>query len=286
MKAIFEQLQSNPSEAIIVRYIKMPSFDAPFHFHPEYELTLIVKGKGQRFVGKQVESFENGDLVLLGPNLPHCWINHPKADDSLSEAIVVQFNQEFLGKEFFELSAFKTLKLLLDKSRSGIEVQEGMIKKQISQQMNEMILATPVRKILILLEILETLSHAIQVKLMDISFASNPLKFSETSRFQKVFSYIIDHYKDDISLEKIAAVADLSPTSFCRYFKSITQQSFVELLLEFRIKQSCHLLISSDLPIREIAFQSGFDDIPYFNRVFKKKKGMNPNKYRYLSESH
>lgn len=284
MKAIFERVKSNPSEAILVRHIRMPQFDAPFHFHPEYELTFIIKGEGQRYVGKQVDRFEDGDLVFLGPNLPHCWINHKNEDSPLSEAIVVQFNRDFLGKEFFEISTFLAIKKFLDKSRSGIEIH-GPDKNQISQILPELSSASPTKKVLILLDILNRLSVADQVRQLDNSFTVNYLKFSETSRFQKVFSYIIDHYKENISLEKMAVIADLSPTSFCRYFKSITQQSFVDLLLEFRIKQACHLLLSSDLPIREIAFQSGFDDIPYFNRVFKKKKGISPNKYKRFNES-
>ena len=101
MKAVFEQVKSDPSKALLVRHFTIPQFDAPFHFHPEYELTLIVKGEGQRFVGKQVDNFSDGDLVFLGSHLPHCWINHQKKNQTeLSEAIVVQFNQHFLGEDF------------------------------------------------------------------------------------------------------------------------------------------------------------------------------------------
>jgi AraC-like DNA-binding protein len=258
----------------------MPQFDAPFHFHPEYELTLIVKGEGQRFVGKQVDNFSDGDLVFLGSHLPHCWINHQKENQTeLSEAIVVQFNQHFLGEDFLNLNEFVAIKMFLDKSKAGFDIQ-GKDKVKITNRLFEMIAASPTQQILILMDILDLLSRAVQLKPLDLSFAENDFKVSETNRFQKVFSYLITHYKEDISLAKIAGIADLSPTSFCRYFRSITQQSFVEVLLEFRIKQACHLLLNTDMAIREIAFQSGFDDIPYFNRIFKKKKGISPRQYK------
>jgi AraC-like DNA-binding protein len=258
----------------------MPQFDAPFHFHPEYELTLIVKGEGQRFVGKQVDNFSDGDLVFLGSHLPHCWINHQKENQTeLSEAIVVQFNQHFLGEDFFNLNEFVAIKMFLDKSKAGFDIQ-GNDKIKITNRLFEIINATPMQQILILMDILDLLSRAVQLKPLDLSFAENDFKVSETNRFQKVFSYLITHYKEDISLAKIAGIADLSPTSFCRYFRSITQQSFVEVLLEFRIKQACHLLLNTDMAIREIAFQSGFYDVPYFNRIFKKKKGISPKQYK------
>ena len=280
MKAVFEQVKSDPSKALLVRHFTIPQFDAPFHFHPEYELTLIVKGEGQRFVGKQVDNFSDGDLVFLGSHLPHCWISHQKENQTeLSEAIVVQFNQHFLGEDFLNLNEFVAIKMFLDKSKAGFDIQ-GYDKTKITASLFEMMLASPTQQILILLDILDRLSRAVQLQPIDISFAENDFKVSETKRFQKVFSYLITHYKEDISLAKIAGIADLSPTSFCRYFKSITQQSFVEVLLEFRIKQACHLLQNTDMAIREIAFQSGFYDIPYFNRIFKKKKGISPKQYK------
>lgn len=279
MKAIFEQVKSDPSKALMVRHFTIPQFDAPFHFHPEYEITLIVRGEGQRFVGKQVDSFSEGDLVFLGSHLPHCWINHRSESlTDVSEAIVVQFNQHFLGEDFFNLKEFVAIKRLLDKSKAGFDIQ-GNDKIKITNKLFEMINASPIQQILILMDILDLLSQSGQLKPIDISFAENDFKVSETNRFQKVFSYLITHFKEDISLTKISGIADLSPTSFCRYFKSMTQQSFVEVLLEFRIKQACHLLLNTDLAIREIAFQSGFYDVPYFNRIFK-KKGISPKQYK------
>lgn len=279
MKAIFEQVRANPSEVMLVRHINLPVFDAPFHFHPEYELTLIIRGEGQRYVGKQVDPFEDGDLVFLGPNLPHCWLNHPNEGNFFSEAIVVQFTEDFLGSHFFDLNAFQAIKKLMDSSRAGLELY-GPEKREISRRFLDLSHAGRSKKVIILLDILDRLSETDKIRPLDPSFAINSFKYAETSRFQKVFSYIIEHYQEPISLSGIAAVADLAPTSFCRYFKNITNQSFVALLLDFRIKQSCHLLLSTDLPIKEIAFQIGFEDIPYFNRVFRKKKGVSPQSYR------
>lgn len=278
MKAVFEQLNTEQSSSFIFRKFDVPKFDAPFHFHPEYELTLILKGEGQRYVGQQVHEFFAGDLVFLGANLPHCWINQAIENENAS-AIVIQFGDLFLGKGIVELPEMKKVQAFLEKSKSGFEII-GKTKEILTEKIVSLQHKTSLQKIAGLLEIFDILSNSTEIVTIDEFFFEHQYNQSETARFQKVFSYLIENFKEEITLEQIANIADLSPTSFCRYFKNITKKTFVEVLIEFRLQYACQLLNKTDLPIQQVAFESGFGDVPYFNKLFRKHKNLTPKEWR------
>lgn len=276
MKAVFEQLNTEESSSFILRQFDVLRFDAPFHFHPEYELTLILKGEGQRYVGQQVSEFFVGDLVFLGANLPHCWVNQPIENVS---AIVIQFGELFLGKGIVDLPEMQKVKVFLEKSKSGFEII-GKTREILTEKIVALLQKTALQKIAGLLEIFDILSNSTEITTIDDFFFEHQYNQSETARFQKVFSYLIENFKEEITLEQIANIADLSPTSFCRYFKNITNKTFVEVLIEFRLQYACQLLNKTDLPIQQIAFESGFGDVPYFNKLFKKHKKLTPREWQ------
>ncbi len=278
MKAVFEQLNTEQSSSFIFRKFDVPKFDAPFHFHPEYELTLILKGEGQRYVGQQVNEFFTGDLVFLGANLPHCWVNQPIENENAS-AIVIQFGELFLGKGVLDLPEMQKVKAFLEKSKSGFEIV-GQTKEILTEKIVALQHKTPLQKIAGLLEIFDILSISTEIITIDDFFFEHQYNQAETARFQKVFSYLIENFKEEITLEQIANIADLSPTSFCRYFKNITKKTFVEVLIEFRLQFACQLLNKTDLPIQQVAFESGFGDVPYFNKSFRKHKNLTPKEWR------
>lgn len=279
MKAIFEQLNLGRASSFHYRKLVLATFNAAFHFHPEYELTLILKGEGQRYVGSHVEDFGPGDLVLLGSNLPHCWVSKPQPTGEMLACIVLQFDPAFLGKDFFDLPEMADVRCLLDQSKSGLRIH-GRAQERIAAQLCQLESEMPVKKMLGLLSILDELSRVPDLETIDRLYAKNVYSNAETARFQQVFSYLIEHYRREITLEEIAKVANLTPTSFCRYFKNMTQKTFHELVHEFRIQYACQLLRKTGAPVAQIAFDCGFGDVPYFNKLFKKQKGMSPLAYR------
>ncbi len=276
MKAVFEKVQTERSSSFIIKEFTVKDFDAPFHFHPAFELTFIEKGEGLRYVGTQVNHFFEGDLVFLGANLPHCWINREMEEVS---AVLIQFEADFLGKELMQLPEMKKVQEFLTKASSGFEIV-GAIKPIIAEKMKRMVAQSPIEKIASLLRILEILSIADGLVGIDYSFFQHHYNHAETARFQKVFSFMIEHFRENISLEQMAQVAGLTPTSFCRYFKNITQQTFMEVLIEYRIQYACQLLEKSDCPIVQVAYESGFGDVSYFNKVFRRYKSCPPLTYR------
>lgn len=278
MKAVLEKLDQNVTSSFLFRKFELSAFEAPFHFHPEFELTYIKKGEGQRYVGTQVEDYEVDDLVFLGSNLPHCWVTKSVPESQTVEATVVQFKRDFLGEGFLELPEMQKIKDLFTASNAGLKIS-GKIKTEVLTVMDLLEEKDDYQKLLALLKILGILASSNELVSIDRSFSSLKHSNNETIRFQRVFAYLIEHYREEITLQKIAEIAHLSPTSFCRYFKTITGKTFLEIVNEYRIQYACQLLKKNELSVSQIAFESGFNDVPYFNKLFKKMKGVSPLGY-------
>lgn len=282
MKAIFEQVAASPKASFLHKYFEAPIFDAPFHFHPQMELTWIVKGSGMRYVGRSVQEFKEGDLVLLGSNLPHCWINQ-KTEDMVA-AHVIQFKEDFLGTDFFNLPEMESIKTLMEQSKSGFVISKPT-SATIQEKIQQLSTSPPVKRIYCLLEILEVLASSVDLTLLDESMVKLNQDLPHIERFNKVISYLIQNYKQDIHLEHLAELVHMTPSSFCRFFKGVMKKTLIEVVMEFRIKHACYLLATTDLNISQVAMESGFGDLPYFNRRFKKMMGCNPSTYKRLSTS-
>ena len=282
MKAIFEQVAASPKASFLHKYFEAPIFDAPFHFHPQMELTWIVKGSGMRYVGRSVQEFKEGDLVLLGSNLPHCWINQ-KTEDMVG-AHVIQFKEDFLGTDFFNLPEMESIKTLIEQSKSGFVISKPT-SATIQEKIQQLSTSPPVKRIYCLLEILEVLASSVDLTLLDESMVKLNQDLPHIERFNKVISYLIQNYKQDIHLEQMAELVHMTPSSFCRFFKGVMKKTLIEVVMEFRIKHASYLLATTDLNISQVAMESGFGDLPYFNRRFKKMMGCNPSTYKRLSTS-
>ncbi len=281
MKATYEQISENIESSFLYRRFNLPQFDAPYHFHPELELTFIESSKGKRFVGRQVNDFAAGDLVLLGENVPHSWLNNSSNTEGgdLAKSIVIQFKADFIGAAFFDIPEMAAIHYLFQKAQSGILIK-GKTRDVVADKMSFATATTPFQKLLQLLDILQTIAISNETELIDPHFSTSTLSPIDTERFQKVYAFIIANYTQDIDLETIAAVAHLTPTAFCRYFKKMTRKTLVDVMTEFRIKHARQLLTLTDKSVYDICFESGFGNISYFNKQFKKALGDSPLAYR------
>jgi AraC-like DNA-binding protein/mannose-6-phosphate isomerase-like protein (cupin superfamily) len=271
MKAVYEQITSGSRESVLVKKVSLPEFDAPFHFHPEYELTFILKGSGLRYVGMNAEPFYAGDLILLGPNLPHCWINYPEEDGSDVQAYVVQFGADTLENSILKLPEFYPVLKLFKQATGGISFH-GLTAEQPFDLLH---LASNSRRIIQFLDLL--------LQLADTPFRTLVEKdgvYEDQQRFKVVFGYLIEHFREPIELGKIADLVGLTPTSFCCYFKKMTGKTLFDVVLQYRLEAAAQLLLRTTKPVNEIAFSSGFENAPYFNRAFKKWKGVSLRVFR------
>ncbi len=280
MRATFEQISASDEHSILYRQFSGTRFDAPLHFHPALELTYIQQGQGRRLVGRQVANYESGDLVLLGPNLPHTWLSEPsEVPGQQAQACIIQFQEDFAGSKFWEMPEMRAIRSLLQKSGAGIWVK-GSVRQEIAVKMQDGMNALHLQQFLLLIEILQMIAVSDEVEPIDPQFLHFVPSTAETERFQHVYAYLIAHYQEDISLEQMAAVANLTPSSFCRYFRKITRKTLVNVLTEFRVKHACQLLTTTDKSVAEICFESGFGNVSYFNQEFKKAMGCNPLSYK------
>ena len=275
MKAILEDIKTNQgiSSFHAFRY-QVPYFQFKWHYHPEFELTYIVKGNGYRIVGNSYEPFNDGDLVLLGSNLPHTWSG--KADgDVNSDAIVIQFSSEFISS-FLEFNESILIKNMLESSLRGINFEPD---EQLVTKIIEITETNGVDRILKLISILDILSKK-QIKLIAPNTFHNVVSKKSEVRINKVCLFIQNNFQNKIYLKEVADLIYLTESNFCKFFKKATGKTYSDYVNEIRINEASRLLIQSDKTISQISFECGFETLSYFNRVFLNKKGITPSVYR------
>jgi len=281
MKPRFEQINSKQESSITLLQLNQPEFSLKYHFHPQYELTWIQRSSGKRYVGRNVTGYAEGDLVLVGPDTPHCWLSENDISDNSAQAVVIQFSNDFAGELLWEIPEMNEIKALLQKAKAGLQIT-GITRQQVIEKLTACITKKGFYLFVGLLEILHIIAVSEENQLIDPEFATTNNSFSESERFQKVYQFLIENYLNEIKLESVAGIAHLSPTSFCRFFKLVTHKTLMEVITDFRIHHACSLLSSTDKPVSEICFESGFGNISYFNKKFKAITGHHPMAYRKL----
>lgn len=247
-----------------------------WHYHPEIELVYVNNGSGKRQVGLNLSNYNDGLLILVGSNLPHTGFTD-YFDDERKE-VVIQFKEKFLGDSLKEVFEFKNIFNLLKTSKKGIAF-EGDIKKKIGLAMLGLQYETSFQKVITLITILNDLSRSKNYEILNIS-NYNINGINENERIRKAFNFIKDNYKKEVSLENVAKEVHMTVPSFCRYFKSQTNKTFIQFLIEYRINNALKLLIQSDKDIKNICYECGFNNYSHFNRSFKKINLISPSDYR------
>lgn len=281
IKASYEVLQPVSGQSFLVRKFDKIAFDAPYHFHEEFELTYIVHGKGKRYVGSHMEDFSSGDLVFLGQNLPHCWKLEPgKQDEHEASAIVIQFHANFLGEEFFNKAEMHGIKKLFQKSGSGMSFS-GSTREVVD---NSMMMLTEdknnFRMLINLLDILQRLALSNEYTLLDQHRVIAEQSKAEQERINPVLAYLVENFRTQVSLDEASSIANMTPNAFCKYFKKITRKTFMETVIEYRLNYATQQLVQTDKPISDISFESGFGDVSHFYKMFKHKMHRSPLNYR------
>lgn len=277
MKATYENVESRKGNTSFVAYHSIvPYFEFKWHYHPEYELTLITKGSGKRLVGDSYENFSEGDLVLLGSGLPHTWASE-RVEKGKVSAVVIQFSEIFI-KSFVQHPEFADVAKLLAGASTGLHFTKENSREMI-RKIEKLPSKESVARITGLLSILQLLAQQDSKPLASAFFTSAKGKENE-ERINKVCRYIQEHSGESISVEKAATLVHLSSSAFCKFFKRVTGKTFSDYVNDIRIGNACHLLTESDKTINAIAFESGFESLTYFNRTFLKKKKSTPGMFR------
>lgn len=262
---------------------KKTIFDFPLHSHEEFELNLILSGKGvKRVVGDHTEVIDDAELVLVGNNLPHGWLTHSyRWQEGMPEIkeVTVQFHRDLFDDKFLKRNQLFFVRSLLEKSAKGIAFSRETIER-IKPRLTSLAQKSGFDSMLELMSILHDLSVSRDMRtLSNSTFTDENINFN-SRRIEKVFAYMRDNYDKDVNLAGVAKLAGMSEVSFSRFIKKRTGKTFVESLNEIRLGHASRSLINTSNTISEIAYKCGFNNLSYFNRIFKSRNGCTPKEFR------
>jgi len=284
MKPHFHLVPRTGEFPYLCRQHTLPNFGTNWHYHPELEFHYIIRGEGVRFIGDNISNFDSGELLLIGENLPHMWrcnqeyfLGNP---DVTAESIVVQFLSDFMGKDFMAKREAASIHLLFDRAKNGFVIR-GKVKKQIVELMRNAIQADGLDQLLLIINMIRLLINSNDLTPISTKWTNDHVNLEETQRINRVYNYILTNYTEEISLKEIAAVAHLTVTSFCRYFKIMTKKTFKDFLIEVRINHAKRMLIEKKQSTTEaICFSCGFNNRSNFFKHFKEIVGCTPAEYQ------
>ena len=277
------KVSKEPRHSFSVRQDLMPCINNRWHYHSEVELIHFKKGSGTQFIGDSIKEFKAGDVVLVGSNLPHYW----KFDDSFFDVEstrtvdvrVAHFNENFWGQEFLQLPENLLIKSLLEKAKRGVQVT-GRTRERVAEVLESLLETDGVQRVMLLMQALAIIAECREpLVLSSIGFKQDSFE-TEDDRINVIYDYSLKNFKRVIQLDEIAQVASISPNSFCRYFKSRTRKTYSQFLIEVRVGHACKLLIENNISIKQLCYESGFNNFTSFHKYFKMITGKSPLNYQ------
>lgn len=282
MKPILRKVDSNAEHSFSVREDVYPFLYNYWHYHPELELTYIRKSTGTRLAGDSIERFSDGDLILLGSNLPHMWRNDDIYFDSQSEqhieAVAVHFKADFWGKDFLEIPENTHIKQLISTATRGLQIL-GETHDIIVDKMEEILHLTKAQRVIQLIDMLDIIGRSSEKKILASQGFVDQYKIDPNDKINEIYQYTLSNFKNGITIKDVAKHVHISPNYFCRYFKKRTSKTYIEFVTELRVGYACKLILENNLNINQICYESGFNNVSNFNRKFKELTGQSPSQY-------
>jgi len=277
------KVSTGPRHSFSVRRDLVPYINNRWHYHPEIELIHFKKGEGTQFIGDSIKRFKSGDIVMVGAHLPHYW----RFDDMFFEedtkmqadVRVAHFCENFWGEQFLHLPENINIRNAMEKARRGLQIT-GKTRQRVAELLERLLQTDGSERIILLMEALITIADCKQLTTLSSIGFKHDLVDAENDRVNAIYEYSLKNYKRKIQLEEIAAVANISPNSFCRYFKSRTRKTYSQFLIEIRVGQACKLLIENNLSIKQLCYESGFNNFTSFHKYFKMITGKSPLSYQ------
>jgi len=283
MREINQQRKLDRRNPVKINAFESHNLNYPFHYHSNhYEISLVLGGRGIRVIGDNVSEFGENDLVIIGPGIPHCWIstqsNNRNTQTSL-QVIVVHFNRHIFGEELLNRTEFSHIKNIFSLSNKGLSFGKD-IPQSILEKFFQLTLEPDFDTYINMMEILHKLAISRDYETLcsdNYSFKGRP---EESGKFEAVFNYIQSNYLNKIKITDVAILAGMNDSAFSHYFKKRTLYSFTDFINLLRLNHAVKQIISRDKNIADICFDSGFNNLSNFNRMFKKWKGDTPLQYR------
>jgi AraC-like DNA-binding protein len=283
MKPQLLKISTNLVHSFSARKDTVPYINNRWHYHPEVELIHFKEGNGTQFIGDSIKRFRSGDVVMVGAHLPHYW----KFDDiyfdenvkTSANVSVIHFSESFWGETFLQLPENKLIKQAVEKARRGIAIQYESA-EQIGKLVDDTVDAEGSRKIIMLMEALLAIGSLPEIQQLSSIGFRHQFEQAENDRINTIYDYSMANFKRKIQMEEIASVANISPNSFCRYFKSRTRKTYSQFINEIRIGHACKLLIENQVNVKQICYESGFYNFASFHKYFRQITGKSPLVYQ------
>ncbi|WP_324672183.1 AraC family transcriptional regulator [Hymenobacter sp. GOD-10R] len=277
MKLEFEPIQPTPGSSFtLLHFTHALERDILWHYHPEYELVYIPQGSGRRHIGQHFSRYKGGELVFIGPNLPHLSFSYEQQGDF--EQIVLQLREDFMGEQFLQRPELAAVQQLFLRSQQGLSFGPAT-RASVGATLRQMLTEPGPARLLTLLRVLYQLAEAPDVTELHADMGMSALQAREQQRLREVYQHLEQHYAENITVQAMADLTHLTVPAFCRYFKKMTGQTLTNFLQEYRISQA-RLLLLQDMPITEVSYAAGFNNLSHFNRTFLKLAGQTPSDYR------
>jgi AraC-like DNA-binding protein len=276
MKAKLESINEDQDSSI--RILLTPKLNEVFywHFHPEVEIVYVEAEAGIRHIGNHITKYYGSDLALIGPNIPH--LNFDYGVKQTVETVVIQMKENFLGLDFLALPEIAEIHNLFERAKTGLAFHgetkclAGIKLKAIKNQ-------THFDQLISLLQVFNLLANSNEVENLSVKPIASASILKEQKRMQMIYHFIEANFRNEIDVNEVAEKCNLTTSAFCRYFKKSTHFTFTDFLNQYRINQSKKLLMQNK-NITEACFESGFSNVSYFNKVFKRNTGENPSQFR------
>ena len=275
----FEKINTPLGGSILVRqFSHVPRDTRPYwHYHPELELVYVNGGSGKRHIGSHLSYFHDGELVLIGPNLPHQGFTNRLSGHKAET--VVQWPEGFLGEGFFNIQEMAAIKRMFELSRMGLSFS-GSTKMTLGTKVERLINMSHFNRIMELLSILHELAISDEYTALNAQGFLLQVEAQDNDRINMVFNYVREHFQEHIALSEISELVSMTEPSFCRCFKKLTSKTFVQFVNEYRLVHSSKLLAEKKISITQVCYESGFGNFSHFNKQFKAFSGKSPSEYR------
>ncbi len=279
MDYVFEKIEVPTKHSFIVREIQLAERAPKIHSHKNYELNFIVSGSGRRIVGNNITSFEHNDLVLLGPDLPHCWEILEKDKDKSPSCITIHFYENIIHSDFFNIPEMEVVMELLKEASHGIYFS-GTGLKEIGMRLRRLLGLQGLESYIELLNIFNLLLGMEHREVLSETVLYSKDFARDLEQINKVYEYVFINIGKGIKLQEAADIVNMASGSFCRYFKKKTNLTFMEYVKKVRISLAAKMLIETDKSISQICYESGYNNLANFNHYFKTLMKKTPSEYR------
>jgi AraC-like DNA-binding protein len=287
MKELLEQIKLNPEESFFIGIFQDHIDKSHWHYHQEFELSFITEGSGKRIVGDSVEEFHPGDLIFIGPRIPHVWFpedTHRRQHSGRTlESVYMLFNHDILPPGLTSLPELKHVRRAVQLSERGVRIT-GDTLNEVSRIMLQLPYMSRIKRLMFFFEIMDLIGRSGSFSYLASSNYVKTKFETTNSRVNRIHEYLMKNYQNEVDLEDVAEIVHMAPASVCRFFKSSTGLTVFEYLNKIKIDYSCQLLLNTDMGIGDISFDCGFNNLSHFNKQFRKFIGKTPSQFRKLRE--